>query len=143
MKVVCQSRKRSELNIASCRQYAAETAYELSIGKTYTVYGQYLAEGCLFYLLDARDRQGLSHPTWYPASWFTVIDGSIPLSWVFSYRNQYELTGVMAVWGYPELATSVDHFEGLEERELEAMRIFLRRKAEIDAEDRSMEQKLE
>ncbi len=144
MKVVCQRRKRSDVDITDCQKYAPETAYELSIGKTYTVYGQCLVEACLLYLIDVQDRQGLSHPSWYPASLFEVIDSSIPRAWEFRYRNQKEAARfkAAAIWGYPELAISDDHYVGLIERESEAMRIFLRRKAEIDMEDRGADQNM-
>lgn len=131
MKVVCQKRRRSDLALEACKPYAPEVAYELQIGGTYTVYGQYLAEGCLYYLIDAVDRQGLSHPTWYPAGLFRVEDGSIPSSWSFAYRLQHEEDGVTAMWGYSELLQDA-HFEGLQERKEDDMLLWLHRKEEID-----------
>jgi hypothetical protein len=56
MRVVCQSRKRSELAIDDCKARATETAYELNIGTTCKVYGQCLAGNCLLYLIDAIEK---------------------------------------------------------------------------------------
>ena len=136
MRVVCQSRKRSELAIDDCKARATETAYELNIGMTYKVYGQCLAGNCLLYLIDAIDREGLSHPTWYPAGLFAAVDGAMPSSWEFSYSREKEASpwGVVAVWGYPELVRSQEHFSRLQERKEDAMMVFLRRRAEIELE---------
>ncbi len=136
MKVVCGKRKRSDLTLDSCKPYAAEIAYELEIGKTYTVYGQYLARGCLFYLIAAVDREGLSHPTWYPAAFFDITDGAVPPSWLYIYNPEHEAKGVTAIWGYPELLRD-DHFAGLQEREEDHMMTWLRRKAQIDESNAS------
>jgi hypothetical protein len=135
MKVVCQSRSRSELTIARCKEYAQETAWELKVGTIYTVYAQSLCDGCLAYLIDSRGRGYRGAPTWYPAEWFEVIESSIPRSWVFFYTSHHEAGGELAVWGYPELATSYEHWAGLQERDETAMLTFLRRAAEIDCEE--------
>jgi hypothetical protein len=138
MKVICRSRKRSELTTASCKPYASEIAYELAVDATYTVYGQYLAEGCLSYLIAPRDRQGLSRPSFYPAEFFSVVDGSIPSSWVFRCQkeNRPRIEGIFAVWGYSELVESEDHFLRLVECEEDALFTFVRRKKQIDAEEK-------
>jgi len=138
MKVICQFRKRSALTMDDCKARASETAYELDVGMVYMVYGQYLAGNCLLYLIDAVDQKGLSHPTWYPASFFTVIDGSMSSLWMFSYSVEKEKQpwSATAIWGYPELVLSEEHFSGLQERKDDAMMLFSRRKTEIESENK-------
>ncbi len=135
MRVICRSRNRSELSIDRCRQYAEESADELTIGACYPVYGQALADGCLAYLIAPRNSRGLSIPSWYPAEWFGVTDNSMPRSWVFSYTAHHEAGGELAVWGYPELVTSYEHWAGLQEGDEAAMLTFYRRRIEIDSEE--------
>lgn len=135
MKVVCESRRRCELSVDRCRRHAQETAEELRIGASYTVYAQaLLSDGCLVYLIDAGGRRCRGAPIWYPAEWFAVINNSIPRSWVFSYTAHHEAGGELAVWGYPELATSYEHWAGLQERDEAAMQTFFQRSIEIDSE---------
>jgi hypothetical protein len=83
------------------------------------------------YLIDAVDRQGISHPTWYPAAYFSVVEGSIPSFWHYAYTSSDGGRDFVAVWGYLEL-TSEGHFAGLQERDEADMLIWLRAKAMTD-----------
>lgn len=135
MKVICTSRRRSDVVEPECRAYASEISYELQVGREYTVYGQYVARGCLLYLIDPYAPDDPSRPIWYPASLFSVKDARMPCSWRFAYYPHQGFSGrVTAVWGYEELATSSAHFGGLLEREDEAMLMFIRRKIDLDHE---------
>ncbi len=102
----------------------------------YTVYGQELGHGhdCLKYLIDPGDQPGLRRPNWYPAGWFTLVENSIPSSWIFGYNNQPESHQAWAIWGYPELVTQPTHIASLIEREEQAILIFFERAGEIDCE---------
>jgi len=136
MKVICQSRSRSEIEIDRCKPLAQDTAYELEIGRAYLVYAQHLVDGCLLYLLVVGEDLGPSRPDWYPASWFVVADSSIPSLWIFSFAREDDLYH-RTMWGYPEMVMSYDHYEGLIERREEAILTFLKRKADIDLEQSS------
>lgn len=135
MKVLCRSRKRSDLTIDRCRRYAQEMAGELNIGTSYTVYAQALRRGCLTYLIAPRGSDGLARPWWYPAEWFVLRDGSVSRLWVFSYTTHEEAGGELAIWGYPEIANSYEHWLGLQDRDEAEMLVFFRRKAEMDLEE--------
>lgn len=71
-------------------------------------------------------------PSWYPADLFTVIDNLLPLEWYFNYHGFIENWNLNAIWGYKEIALDEKHYEGLIEREDVAIRIFLKRKKEIE-----------
>lgn len=132
MRVACESNRRSELVVEACHRYAQDIAHELEIGRTYNVYGQRLSRGCLAYLIDPGDGQGLRRPNWYPSGWFKVTENSIPKGWVFMVKDNTQGNELSAIWGYLELANDPEHYVGLIEREEEAISIFLKRAGEID-----------
>lgn len=134
MKVICKSNKGSELTEGLCGQFSQAIAYELQVGHTYPVYAQGLFRHCLTYLIDPGDQSGSRHPNWYPADWFGVIEDLIPSSWVYSYNSKPEKHELLAIWGYPELATQENHVVGLTEREAQDVRTFSRRAHEIEKE---------
>lgn len=102
------------------------TKYPIEVGNIYNVYGQNLYKGTLGYLLIGTYE---NLPSWYPAELFEVSDSMLPLEWYY----QYDANSVIsAIWGYKELALNETHYDDLIEREDEAIRIFLKRKKEID-----------
>ena len=111
--------------------YTRQSEFELVVGQTYSVYGMCLSRGVLEYLIDP---QADAKPNWYPAVLFEVKDAGIPQSWRFSFNARNEEYGVPAIWGYEELVSSENHFDGLGERDVEALRIFFRRRVEMEAE---------
>ncbi|QHZ49693.1 phosphoribosylaminoimidazole synthetase [Paenibacillus larvae] len=104
-----------------------ETKYSLKVDESYIVYGQHLYRGVLSYLILGNDE---NLPSWYPAELFEVTDSLLPLEWYYQFYG-YE-NSISAVWGYKELITIESHHDDLLEREDKAIRIFLKRKKEID-----------
>jgi len=105
------------------------TEYQLRIGDEYVVYSISIWNGAIYYL--TKDKY-MTLPSWYPADLFTVIDNLLPLEWYFSYHGFKENWKLNAIWGYKEIALDEKHYEGLIEREDTAIRIFLKRKQEIE-----------
>ncbi|WP_033796737.1 hypothetical protein [Bacillus pseudomycoides] len=107
-----------------------EEIFNLTIEKEYTVYGICkLQSGELSYLILG-ERENM--PSGYPAELFTVSDPLQPLEWYFADHRQIKETTIDYIWGYKELALDDTHALGLIEREKKDMKIFLKRKAEID-----------
>lgn len=105
---------------------SVETEYPLKLGETYIVYGQNISKGILKYLVIGTYE---NLPSWYPAELFEVSDSMLPLEWYY----QYDANSVIsAIWGYKELVLDESHHDDLLEREDKAIRIFLKRKKEID-----------
>lgn len=114
----------------------------LHIGKTYYVYGMMLYNGELKYLIvgEYEKLEGdefRTPPSWEPAELFEVVDAKIPQEWYF--KRSIEVVSkeklndpLSATWGYKELALDVSHGDGLMERETKDIKIFLKRKHEID-----------
>lgn len=104
-----------------------ETKYPIEIGVVYTVYGQHLYKGVLSYLLVGSYE---NLPSWYPVELFEIVDSLLPLEWYYNFLG-YD-GNLISIWGYKELAIDEDHHDALIEREDKAIRIFLKRKKEID-----------
>ncbi|GAC40793.1 hypothetical protein [Paenibacillus popilliae] len=104
-----------------------ETEYSIKIDEMYIVCGQHLYRGVLSYLILGTYE---NLPSWYPAELFEVTDPLLPLEWY--YQCYGDENGISAVWGYKELVTIDSHYDDLIEREDEAIRIFLKRKKEMD-----------
>ncbi|MCR8843765.1 phosphoribosylaminoimidazole synthetase [Paenibacillus sp. SC116] len=115
------SRKTRELGNTT------ETKYSVKIDEIYTVYGKHLYKGVLSYLLLGTYE---NLPSWYPAELFEVTNSLLPLEWYYQFFGHEN--SVSAVWGYKELVAIESHHDDLIEREDEAVRIFLKRKKEID-----------
>jgi hypothetical protein len=113
------------------RCHTPHSQFDIAVSHHYSVYGMCLFKGVLHYLIDS---QLNGRPNWYPAVLFNVVDGTVPKSWRFSFSPENEENAVSAVWGYEELVTSGSHFDGLAERDMEALRIFVKRRMELDVE---------
>lgn len=128
MKVKCIA---NEGNALSNKQMDAgesmKSEFRLTINAEYTVYAMSLWKGTINYLTLNK----YNHPSWHPAELFEVVDNILPLEWYykfFGYRDDFYLN---AIWGYKELIDPV-YYDELIEREPEAIRIFWKRKKEID-----------
>jgi hypothetical protein len=107
--------------------YRRLTTYKgLKIGTIYNVYGIVLFKYGLNYLVW--DEYEMAN--WYPVELFKVNDPHIPADWYYRFLGSD--TDVTAIWGYKELATSEEHYEGLIEREPADIDLFYRRKQGID-----------
>ena len=103
-----------------------QTKYPLKPGEVYIVYGQHIYRNVLSYLIIGTYE---NLPSWYPAELFEVVDPLLPMEWFCQYDSNSVLS---ALWGYYELVLSENHYDDLIEREDEAIRIFLKRKKEMD-----------
>lgn len=112
-----------------------ESAYEwLKVGKIYNVYGILLIQDTLNYLVVGEYPNAIYFE---PVELFKLIDNKIPPDWYF--KPSIELVPAeklidpfSATWGYKELAIDIRHSDRLLEREPEDIKIFLKRKHEID-----------
>ncbi len=100
--------------------------YPIKIGDEYVVYGQMIYDEVLYYLIKGTYED---LPSWYPAELFEVTNNLIYMEWYFRFDSKSELS---AIWGYWELVFSLEHYDGLIDREKKDIKIFLDRKKEID-----------
>lgn len=93
------------------------------------VYAIRIIKGFLHYLtLD----KYATLPFWSPAPLFDIFDNTLPLEWYYNFFGYGEQHYITAIWGYKEMVFDEAHHDALIEREDEAIRIFLKRKKEID-----------
>lgn len=102
------------------------TKLPLKIGETYMVYGQMISNRILKYLILGTYE---NLPSWYPAELFEVVNSKLHFEWYYKYDKEAEIS---AIWGYFELVEEKDYLYDLIERDDEAIRIFLKRKKEIE-----------
>ncbi len=105
---------------------SVNTRLPMNIGDVYLVYGQILSEGILEYLVKGANE---NLPSWYPAEIFEVADSQMHYEQYFRYRRDDEIT---AIWGFRELVEDENYFYSLQDREKEAIEIFLDRKKEME-----------
>ncbi len=103
------------------------THMALSKEKVYTVYGILLAQESLEYLIF----DDYEMPMWYSADLFEVEDYSFSSNWYYNFWG-YDKFGVTAVWGYYELVTMQEHFNGLSDQNEEDIEIFFKYKKKVD-----------
>ena len=105
------------------------TQFGLEIGKEFLVMGMLYGEGDLDYLID--DGGYISA---YPYPLFEVIDHRIPPTWYYkSFHHTDKLYPYReAVWGYYELVFDDKHYEQLVEAEQSALRIYFKRKIQME-----------
>jgi hypothetical protein len=110
-----------------------EEYFDLNLGEFYVVYGINIWDGLIHYLIYVTSHLG---PYWTPSELFTIIDNRLPPEWFFRFygyeKHAHPISLVNAVWGYNEIALDPVHYEGLIEREHNALDIFWKRKKEID-----------
>lgn len=105
---------------------SAKISLPVCVNDVYTVYGQMIYRGILKYLIKGANE---NLPSWYPAEMFDVVDSLLPLEWYFRYDRDEDIS---AVWGFWELVNDGPYLEDLIDRKDYAIRIFLKRKKEID-----------
>lgn len=108
-----------------------QTEFGLTIDKEYMVMGMILGEGTLDYIIDDG---GYVSACPYPL--FEVVSNKLPSSWFFkAFKNtDSNYPYQEAIWGYYELISDNTHYEKLVEVDEEAMRIYFRRKIELEKE---------
>ncbi|MCK4261354.1 MAG: hypothetical protein KAX49_20455 [Halanaerobiales bacterium] len=130
MKVTCRANSGKNLSQeALALGDTIETQFNLEIGHEYFVYGISIWKNLMHYLISGKNE---NLPSWYPAELFDVSDSLLPFEWYFNhYANEVDCP-LLAIWGYKELALDLKHYEGLIERESDAIKIFLMRKKEFE-----------
>lgn len=99
----------------------------LTKDKCYVVYGMTIFQEGLDYLIyDDYDM-----PMWYSAEEFIVEEAKLSNCWYHSFWGFNEF-GITAIWGYKELVTDKEHYNGLSEQNSEDVEIYLKRKTEIE-----------
>ncbi len=123
MRLTCVKNRASLLSSEwrEASGHSERTIFGVTVGNEYTVFAMALGRAGLQVLVlgDA------GRPKWLTLDLFSVIESSLPAWWHFGRQNEqgWPLT---AVWGYPSAASSADHISDLEERKLQALRVFLR-----------------
>lgn len=120
MHVTCISNSGHSLSDQYLRLgYTVRSAFAVSVGKEYDVFAMSLWCGAILLLLA--DEHHL--PSWFPMELFSLSDPRLPADWSFlpSLANE---GGLQALWGYGRLITDASHYDGLVERDPEALRHF-------------------
>lgn len=106
--------------------YFPRTRFELTRERSYHAYGMAMINGGLMVLVE----DDYNKPAWIPLQAFEVEDPALPPGWLFNYVPGVTLGGmpgewvVEAIWGYPELVRSEEHYSELIELEPSALAIF-------------------
>lgn len=132
MIVVCKSNEGKDLSkktLESGIGYIPRTCFPIKIGNAYTVYGVALYQGVVHYLIIPEQSD---FPSWYPAEMFDVVDSLLSTESYIQYFENEETSGFSFLCGYHELVFDNQHRADLLERREQAIKIFLKRKKEID-----------
>lgn len=129
MKLICIAKRWQDLpqKTLDTTGYTNVSFDVLKIGSQYIVYGMRVECGVAHYLLTIHPSN--TWPSWYPSDFFKIIDPLVYNEWYCHVYYDQEDLNVM--WGYKELFSPI-HLSGLLEREPEDIRIFEKRKQEID-----------
>lgn len=118
MEVACVKSMGSELSAPEHGfWYSPSTHFPVTIGNRYRVVGMSLYNHRLAYLIE----NDASRPDWLPVGLFTIVDPRLPSFWSFSIPEvASEMPegswGLQGLWGYRELTSSLDHYQGLIEQ---------------------------
>ena len=102
--------------------------FELPLDRVFTVYGISIWKDVLLYLIVEDD----GSPFWFPAELFVIEDTLLPQAMHYKYFGLQDTRGVNLLWGYKELVLDDQHYVDLIERKPNAIKLFLKRKKEID-----------
>ncbi|MGR4869675.1 hypothetical protein ACIPRI_12505 [Variovorax sp. LARHSF232] len=107
----------------------------LKVGENYLVVSILMIKDRLDYLVAPND----GAPLWAPSQLFELIDKKIPGGWaVCETKNSVEYApllqgfGISHIFGYAALTQDYQHYVGLIERDVEALRIFNREKKTLE-----------
>lgn len=127
MKVICRYNDPSSIpdNIPDNFDYGLE------LSKEYLVMGilTFKESNNLYLLVDESGR-----PSWFPYQIFEIINSSLPSGWVVKINIDDDCVDYKNLIGYNELCSQDDYFNKLLERDESAMRVYFRRKIELEQE---------
>lgn len=131
MKVICKFNVGSDLPVSDLLEgNTKETKFEVLVDEVYMVYGVCIWRNTTHYLIIG-ERANL--PRWYPAGLFKVIDHLLPIEWYYSYFGREHTSSLLSICGYREMVLEENHMMDLIDRDDHAVRVFLKRKGEIDS----------
>jgi len=105
--------------------------YGIELNEEYVVMGitLYSDSNCYYYLIDTNGK-----PTWYPYLLFEIIDNRLPSNWFLKLYNPDTEIEITSILGFEELCNDEDFYDKLIERNDEVMRIYFKRKIELEKE---------
>jgi len=112
--------------------YKKESKFNVEIESEYIVYSMMRWGETLDYLIIGEKSEV---PSWYPVELFEVVNHLLPPVYYFifsKYKNYKGKESQLAIWGYKEMTTSLDHYIALTEENTRALEIFFKRKCQID-----------
>lgn len=120
MRVICNSNSGQSLPSRMLSSgHTLQSSFTVSIGREYHVFAMALWQGVILLLLA--DDHHL--PNWFPMCLFSANDPRLPDEWSF-WSAESDEEGLQALWGYKQLIANATHYDGLLEREPEALRYF-------------------
>ncbi|MDR3413002.1 MAG: hypothetical protein P4L87_18965 [Formivibrio sp.] len=139
MRVICNSNSgKSISNRYLNLGFNVNSIFSVLIGKEYEVFAMSLWSQALFILLA--DENHL--PSWFPLDLFSLSNPDLPGGWSFS-SDLDNANGLQALWGYERLITDTSHYDGLLERDPEALRHFYEEeRLHIDSGDHLPQEKM-
>ncbi len=135
MKVICKQTTSENFNLNEVTTVLSNSfdytfgGYGLELGKEYIVMGivVYNDSNCLYYLIDVNGR-----PDWFPFLLFDISNNSLPTNWFTKVIGKSQTTNIYWLIGFEELCNDENFYHNLTEREDIAMRIYFKRKIEIE-----------
>ena len=128
MKIKSVATLRKDLH-QKTREVLITRDFGLPLGRIFTVYSISIWQDVLHYLIVEDD---VSRPFWFPVELFIIQDNLLPKETYYKYFGLEDKRGVNALWGYKEMVFDDQHYIDLLERKETAIKIFLKRKKEID-----------
>jgi len=133
MKVKCIANTGEELSQKTLNAgYEKTFTFNIKIDTEYAVYSMLMWGDTLDYLISTNTEES---PSWFSAELFEVVNHLLPLVWFFTfdkYKNYKSEDSQIAIWGYREMVSDPEHHIALTEEKEEALRIFFKRKRQID-----------
>lgn len=125
MKVICKYNDPSNLPTGIPDNFD----FGLELNKEYIVMGllTFKRSNDLYLLVDENGR-----PSWFPYQIFEIVNNILPKKWLVKINSRNEFVDYKNLIGFRELCNDDNFFNGLLEREEEPMRIYFKRKIELE-----------
>lgn len=98
----------------------------IRIGFEYLVFGIRILDGMIEFLIASEESSW--RPDWLPASFFSITESSVPPFW----RTSFFPDDQKLLISYRELVENKNHYEGLLERDGEALKLWHTRRKEME-----------